>query len=177
MQAHSVRLISRVDPIKYLMSKSCLVGERQNGLFCCKSLISPTSLKKLLRDKHLQIFLQIIQYQMIGSSLKIFLMKMCFSLKYRDHENCSLMELLEKMERGRCYPRHSKKKVLPYAFTLVENCSSNIAEYQALTMELEVAIELKISRLKVFGNSKLIINQLLTFHEVKKPKLYHMSIM
>ena len=81
LQAHSVGLISRANPIKYLMFKSVLSGEQQNGLFCCKSLISPTSLKKLLRDKHLQTFLQIIQYQMNESSLKIFLMKTCFSLK------------------------------------------------------------------------------------------------
>ena len=34
-----------------------------------------------------------------------------------------------------------------------------------------MAIELKITRLKVFGDSKLIINQLLTLYEVKKPEL------
>ena len=112
LQAHSVRLISRTDPIKYLMSKSCLVGERQNGLFCCKSLISPTSLRKMLRDKHLQTFLQIIQYQMIESSPKIFLMRTCFSLKCLDLGNYSLMELLEKMERGQVLSSSPKKRSL-----------------------------------------------------------------
>ena len=81
------------------------------------------------------------------------------------------------MERGRCYPRHPKKKVLPYAFTLAENCSNNVAEYQALAMGLEMEMELKITRLKVFGDSKLIINQLLAFYEVKNLSFYHMSIM
>ena len=64
-----------------------------------------------------------------------------------------------------------EKEVLLYAFTLIENCSNNVAEYQALAMGLEMAIELKITRLKVFGDSKLIINQLLALYEVKKPEL------
>ena len=64
-----------------------------------------------------------------------------------------------------------EEEVLPYAFTLVENCSNNVAEYQALAMGLEMAMELNITRLKAFGDSKLIINQILALYEVKKPEL------
>ena len=63
-----------------------------------------------------------------------------------------------------------KEELLPYAFTLTENCSDNVAEYQALMTGLEMVIELKITRLKVYGDSKLIINQLIALYEVKKPK-------
>ena len=34
-----------------------------------------------------------------------------------------------------------------------------------------MTIELKITRLKMFGDSKLIINQLLALYKVKKPEL------
>jgi ribonuclease HI len=61
--------------------------------------------------------------------------------------------------------------VLPYSFTLVECCSNNIAEYQALILDLEMAMDSKTTRLKVFGDSKLIINQVLLEYEVKKPDL------
>ena len=54
-----------------------------------------------------------------------------------------------------------EEEALPYAFALTKNCSNNVAEYQALVMGLEMAMELKITRLKVFRDSKLIINQLL----------------
>ena len=64
-----------------------------------------------------------------------------------------------------------EEEVLPYAFTFTENCSNNVAEYQALMMGLEMAIELKITRLKMFGDSKLIIKQLLALYKVKKPNL------
>ena len=58
-----------------------------------------------------------------------------------------------------------EEEVLPYAFTLIENYFNNVVEYQTLIMGLKMAIELKITRLKVFGDSKLIINQLLALYE------------
>ena len=70
-----------------------------------------------------------------------------------------------------------EEEVLPYAFSLIENCSNNVAKYQALMIGLEMEIELKITRLKMFGDSKLIINQLITLYEVKKPEFYHTLIM
>ncbi|CAB4309209.1 unnamed protein product [Prunus armeniaca] len=61
-----------------------------------------------------------------------------------------------------------KRHVLPYSFSLSELCSNNIAEYQALIMGLHMAMEMKISSLEVYGDSMLVINQLLTHYEVRK---------
>ena len=61
--------------------------------------------------------------------------------------------------------------MLPFVFTLTENCSNNVAEYQALIIGLEMAIDLKITQFKVVGDFKLVINQLLSLYEVKKPEL------
>ena len=58
--------------------------------------------------------------------------------------------------------------VLPYSFTLVECCSNNIAEYQALILGLKLAMDSKITCLEVFSDSKLIINQVFLEYEVKK---------
>ena len=117
LQAHSIRLISQVDPLKYLMSKSVLSEDWKNRLFCFKSLISPTCPKRSLKDKHSLIFLQIIQFQMIESSLKIFLTKMFFLLRFPCHGHYSLIELLVEMEleqvlslllwKEKCCPLHS----------------------------------------------------------------------
>ena len=60
-----------------------------------------------------------------------------------------------------------QKQVLPFAFVLSEPCSNNVAEYQALITGLQMALNMKISYLEVYGNSKLVINQLLTHYEVK----------
>ncbi|KAL0453898.1 UNVERIFIED_CONTAM: hypothetical protein Slati_1367900 [Sesamum latifolium] len=69
----------------------------------------------------------------------------------------------------------SEGEVLPYSFTLTQNCSNNVAEYQALIFGLEMVVDVKQRHLKVYGDSQLVINQLLGLYEVKKPELlsYH----
>ncbi|KAL0391377.1 UNVERIFIED_CONTAM: hypothetical protein Slati_4569700 [Sesamum latifolium] len=37
----------------------------------------------------------------------------------------------------------SKGEVLPYSFILTQNCSNNMAEYQALIFGLEIAVDIK----------------------------------
>ncbi|GAA0160176.1 hypothetical protein LIER_16789 [Lithospermum erythrorhizon] len=65
--------------------------------------------------------------------------------------------------------------MLPYSFMLSQRCSNNVAEYQALILRIEVATELNIPQLDVYGDSQLIIHQLMGEYEVKKPELipYH----
>ena len=46
-----------------------------------------------------------------------------------------------------------------------------MAEFQALILGLGMAMETKRRKVKVFGDSKLIINQLLSLYEVKKLEL------
>ncbi|XP_060200724.1 uncharacterized protein LOC132628991 [Lycium barbarum] len=62
-------------------------------------------------------------------------------------------------------------EVLPYSFTLTQCCSNNVAEYQALILGHEMAVDMKQLQLQVFGDSQLVINQLLGSYEVKKPEL------
>ncbi|XP_019235749.1 PREDICTED: uncharacterized protein LOC109216075 [Nicotiana attenuata] len=68
-----------------------------------------------------------------------------------------------------------ERQVLPFSFVVDETCSNKAAEYQALIVGLEMALEMKILQLEIHGDSKLIINQLLGSYEVKKEDLlpYH----
>lgn len=65
--------------------------------------------------------------------------------------------------------------MIPHSFVLTEPCSNNVAEYQALIIGMEIAREMGISRLEVRGDSKLIVNQMNDLYEVRKPDLlpYH----
>ncbi|XP_073124119.1 uncharacterized protein [Henckelia pumila] len=69
----------------------------------------------------------------------------------------------------------SDGEVLPYSFTLTQNCSNNVAEYQALILGLEMTVDIKKLHLQVYGDSALVINQLLGSYEVRNPELlpYH----
>ncbi|XP_070669114.1 uncharacterized protein [Malus domestica] len=64
-----------------------------------------------------------------------------------------------------------QRQILPYSFQLSELCSNNVAEYQALIIGLQMAINMEITTLEVYGDSKLIISQLLTEYEVRKDDL------
>ncbi|XP_070022468.1 uncharacterized protein [Nicotiana sylvestris] len=69
----------------------------------------------------------------------------------------------------------SQGEVLPYSFTLTKLYSNNVVEYQTLILWLEMAVHMKQLQLQVFGDSQLVVNQLLGRYEVKKPELrpYH----
>jgi len=68
-----------------------------------------------------------------------------------------------------------EKHVLTYSFMLTQLCSNNIAEYQALILGLQIAIEMGIKDLDIYGDSQLVIKQLLEEYVVKKDDLvsYH----
>uniref|UniRef100_A0A803M6B0 RNase H type-1 domain-containing protein n=1 Tax=Chenopodium quinoa TaxID=63459 RepID=A0A803M6B0_CHEQI len=46
-----------------------------------------------------------------------------------------------------------KRHVLPYSFVLTQLCSNNMAEYQALILGLQMAVEMGIQDLDVHGDS------------------------
>ncbi|XP_008463403.1 uncharacterized protein LOC103501574 [Cucumis melo] len=64
-----------------------------------------------------------------------------------------------------------EKHMLPYSFTLGELCSNNVVEYQAFIIDLQMASEFGIKCIEIFGDSKLIINQLSYQYEVKHQDL------
>jgi len=68
-----------------------------------------------------------------------------------------------------------EKHILPYSFVLSQLCSNNVAEYQALILDLQMALEMGIKDLDVYGDSQLLINQLLKEYEVKKEDLIPIS--
>jgi len=49
-----------------------------------------------------------------------------------------------------------------------------MAEYEAIISGLELAIEMRINQLEVFGNSQLIIRQINGQYEVRNSKLLHL---
>ncbi|XP_059285668.1 uncharacterized protein LOC132039143 [Lycium ferocissimum] len=123
-QAHSVHLISRANPIKFMMSKS------------------------VLTDQLARWYLQFQQFKITyipqkavkGQTLAKFL---------ADHPIPDDWDLTDE------FPDEDGE-VLPYSFTLTQHCSNNVAEYQALILGLEMAVDMKQ----------------LQFYEVKKPELF-----
>ena len=64
-----------------------------------------------------------------------------------------------------------QRQILLDSFSLSEFCSNNVAEYQALIIGLQMAIEMGILQVQIVGDSKLVINQILEQYDVKKEDL------
>ena len=48
----------------------------------------------------------------------------------------------------------------PVAVKLKFKCTNNMAEYEACALGIQLALDIKVKRLMVYGDSSLIINQL-----------------
>ncbi|KAA0054702.1 uncharacterized protein E5676_scaffold104G00110 [Cucumis melo var. makuwa] len=64
-----------------------------------------------------------------------------------------------------------EKHMLPYIFALAKLCLNNVAEYQALIIDLQMTLEIRVSFIEIYGDSKLIINQLSLQYDVKHEDL------
>lgn len=64
-----------------------------------------------------------------------------------------------------------ERHILTYSFTLNNLCSNNVTEYQALVMGLKMVIDIGVKDNDMYGDSKLVINQLLDEYEVRKDDL------
>ena len=61
------------------------------------------------------------------------------------------------------------------AFSLTEQCSNNILEYNALLIVMQLSEEIGVKNLETYGDSKLIVNQVHGEYEVRNEDLvpYH----
>src|SRR5271156_872977 len=60
---------------------------------------------------------------------------------------------------------------IPKSYKLLFPCTNNIAEYDALTNRLKIAIEWRITELHIYGDSQLIINQFNHEYQIKHEKM------
>ncbi|XP_009622663.1 uncharacterized protein [Nicotiana tomentosiformis] len=175
-QAHAIRLVSRANPIKFVMSKP------------------------VLNDRLARWYLQFKQFEIVyipqkamkGQALANFLANHPIPDDWEltdelPDEDAMVIEVQPPWKIYFDGAAHregagagvvfvtSQGEVLSYSFTLTQHCTNNIAEYQALILGLEMAVDMRKLQLHIFGDSELVINQLLGSYEIKKPELrpYH----
>jgi ribonuclease HI len=68
--------------------------------------------------------------------------------------------------------------IIRHSLALIEPCTNNKAEYEALITGLQLSLELEVKAVRIFGDSQLIINQIIDEYKVLKPELiqYHQKI-
>jgi hypothetical protein len=172
MQAHTIHLVAKVDPVKYILSRPVISGRLAKWSVAFQEFEIAYVPQKAIKGQALANFLadhpipadwelsddfpdEDVLYTEILPPWMMF-----FDGAARREESGAGVVFVS-----------PQKHMLPFAFRLNEPCSNNVAEYQALIAGLQMALDMKISYLEVYGDSKLVINQLLTHYEVKNEGL------
>ncbi|XP_075076358.1 uncharacterized protein LOC142163010 [Nicotiana tabacum] len=175
-QTHIVRLVSRVNRIKFVMFKLVLSDELARWylqfqqfeiVYVPQNAVKGQALADFLADHPILDDWELSDELPDEDAMIIEIQppwKMYFdSATHREGVGARIVFIT------------SQEEVLPYFFTLKQWCSNNVVEYQAFILGLEMAVDIKQLQLQVFRDSKLVINQILGSYEVKKPELvpYH----
>ncbi|XP_069148093.1 uncharacterized protein [Solanum lycopersicum] len=173
-QAHVVRLISRANPIKFLMSKPVLSDRLASWylqfqqfeiVYVPQKSVKGQALANFLADHPIPNDWELTDEFLDADAMLIEVQppwKMYFDgAAHRGGAGAGVVFITS---AGVVFIT-SQEEILPFSFTLKQCCSNNVAEYQALILGLEMAVDMKQLHLQVFGDSQLVINQLLGSYE------------
>ncbi|XP_070664565.1 uncharacterized protein [Malus domestica] len=172
MHAYTIHMVAKADPVKYVMSKPVLTGRlakwalllnQYEIIYVSAKAIKGQALANFLADHPIPADWKILDDLLDEDVFYIDIFptwRMFFDGSARaDGAGAGVVFM------------SPQRQILPYSFQLSELCSNNVAEYQAMIIKLQMVINMEIIALEVYGNSKLIINQLLTEYEVRKDDL------
>ncbi|XP_074287864.1 uncharacterized protein LOC141613022 [Silene latifolia] len=176
IQAHTVHVISKDYPIKYILSRPVLSGRLAKWAVLLKQYDLVHVPQKAIKGQALADFLADhpvpakweLQDDLPGEEIFYVDVLPPWQMYFDGAARC------DGAGAGVIF-LSPEGHVLPYSFVLTELCSNNVAEYQALILGLQMAIEIGVKDLDIFGDSLLVVNQALDEFEVKKDDLipYH----
>ncbi|XP_022889035.1 uncharacterized protein LOC111404464 [Olea europaea var. sylvestris] len=186
MLSHTINLVSKINPLKYIMSRPILSGRIGKWTLLLSEFDIKFISQKVIKGQALTDFL--VDHPIaVEWKLQEDLPDEEVLLRLNGIKKCEKDLLLtEAIPSWRLYFDEAAQSygvgvgvvlvtphdlVMPSSFALAEKCSNNVVEYQALIFGLEVALDMDIHQRKVFGDSKLIINQLLAEYEVQNSNL------
>ena len=173
MLEHTVHLVSRADPLRYILNKMVLSGRLAKWAM----FLSQFDIKF------------VPQKAMKGQALANFLATHPIPDDFPIDDDLPDEEVFTTSVASTCWQMYfdgacrrsgagagvvfvtPSEGIIPYSFTLTSAVSNNSAEYEALIIGLELALNMGLDSLTVYGDSQLVINQLLGIYMVKKEEL------
>ncbi|KAA0032588.1 uncharacterized protein E6C27_scaffold43053G00550 [Cucumis melo var. makuwa] len=172
MQVFTVHLVAKANPIKYVLSRPIISRRLAKWAVIVQQYDIVYIFQKAIKDQALADFLA---DHPIPSDLKL-----CKDLPDDEVFFTEVVEPWTMYFDGAARMSGAgpgivlispEKHMLPYSSALAELCSNNVAEYQALIIGLQMVLEIGVSFIEIYGDSKLIINQLSLQDDVKHEDL------
>ncbi|XP_058185730.1 uncharacterized protein LOC131302955 [Rhododendron vialii] len=178
MLAYPVRLISRMDPLKYLFEKPALMGRMAQWLLMLAEFELKYVTRKSVKGRVVAKFLADCPVE--GGEDAEF--------KFPDEDVMTLVEDVWKLYFDRAANQKGfgigvlliapNGSHIPLAFKLNFEVTNNQAEYKACIVGMEATIKIRIEKLEVVGDSNLVVSQANGDRRVKEEKLkpYHQDL-
>ncbi|RDX97071.1 Gypsy retrotransposon integrase-like protein 1, partial [Mucuna pruriens] len=175
MLSHITWLVAKNDPIKYIFEKPALIRRiarwqmalsEYDILYVSQKAIKGNALAKQLAY-HPLTDLQPLGYEFPDEHIMVTVMD-----KTQHVDEWTILQVGNGVGVVLISP---SDQCFPFAGKLGFDCTNNMAEYEACTMGLLMALEYQVKRLKVFRDSALVIYQLRGEWEMRDAKLipYH----
>lgn len=171
MLAHTVHLVAKIDPLKYLLSKDAVIGRLAKWMMILLEF-------DIYYVKH-----KAIKGQAIADQLANFLLKDTTPIK-AEFPNVSIIHIIERTWKmfldGSHTQNGARESILfisPHGYTIPKSykilfpCTNNMVQYEALTNGIKMALEWRIIELHIYGDSQLVINQVNNEYQMKDDKL------
>ncbi|XP_059071335.1 uncharacterized protein LOC131865675 [Cryptomeria japonica] len=171
MLAHTIKLVTKIDRLKYLLSKASLTGRLAKWVMilsefdikyterrAIKGQVNVDQLVDAPLQDHQPIQVDFPDRDILNINTKQWILYIDGSFT----QHGSGADILFVTPEGHTFPR---------SYILIFPCTNNVAEYEALVTGIKVVVEWKITELKVYGDSQLIINQVNDDYQTKDDKL------
>ncbi|KAG9453325.1 hypothetical protein H6P81_006229 [Aristolochia fimbriata] len=169
---HSTNLISRADPLKYIMSRPILSGRLAKWALLLSEFEINFIPQRAIKGQALANFLADHPVPAEWELTEEFPDEEIFLVKVLPPWEMYFDGAARRNGAGAGVLFVSPKKdLLPYSFVLTQICSKNEAEYQAILLGLGIAVKMQLPQLNIYDDSALVIKQLTGEFEVKKPEL------
>ncbi|KAA0061112.1 uncharacterized protein E6C27_scaffold348G00260 [Cucumis melo var. makuwa] len=172
MQAFTVHLVAKADPIKYVLSRPIISGCLAKWAVILQQYDIVYISQKAIKGQALTDFLADHPIPSDWKLCEDFPDDEVFFTEVVEPWTMYFDGAARRSGAGASIVLISPEKhMLPYSFAFAKLCSNNVAEYQALIIGLQMALEIGVSFIEIYGDSKLIINQLSLQYDVKHEDL------
>ncbi|XP_057858310.1 uncharacterized protein LOC131067362 [Cryptomeria japonica] len=171
MLTHPIKLVAKIDPLKYFLNEADLTGRLAKWVLILSEFdIQYVDWKDI---KGLVIADQLAETPLVDNQ--------ALHSEFLDASILAITNHTWKLYIDGSYTRHGlgvgilfvtpQRDTISRSYQLLFPCTNNMVEYEALLTGIKMAVEWKIIDLNVYGDSQLVINQVNDNYQTKDEKL------